>query len=55
MKVCDLCGSLEIFIEDGDVHLCKKCKETLDKSEEDARQGRIKKFNNVDDMIEELN
>lgn len=25
MKICDLCGDSEIWVEDGDVHLCKSC------------------------------
>ena len=30
MKVCDLCGDLKIVVDDGDVHLCRKCKNKLD-------------------------
>ena len=29
MKVCDLCGDLKIVVDDGDVHLCKKCNDKL--------------------------
>lgn len=39
---------------DAEKMICEKCKETLEKSEEDVRQGRIKKFDNADDMIKEL-
>ena len=49
MKVCDLCGSLNVLPDDEenqytDVHLCKKCKEELEKSMQDAKEGRISKL-----------
>ena len=50
MKVCDLCGSLDVLPNDkenqySDVHLCKKCKDTLEKSLQDAKEGRVSKLN----------
>ena len=49
MKVCDLCGSLDVLLNDEenqyvDVHLCKKCKDQLEKSNQDAKEGRISKL-----------
>jgi hypothetical protein len=34
MKLCDLCGSLEIVVDDGDVQLCQKCKEEIEKTKD---------------------
>jgi len=38
MKVCDLCGDTKIVVGDGDVHLCKKCKDKLEKESKEIKK-----------------
>jgi len=39
MKICDLCGDSNIVVDDGDVHLCKKCKDKLEQQDKNLTQN----------------